>query len=147
MEEINLQPEVDDSHFCRLSTDGRYSAKSAYRSMFEGATLFGPWERIWRTWAPPKCRFFLWLVMHKRCWTADRLARHGLPHHDHCSFCDQEEEQLITCCCPVFSPDNFGLFSFGKLGCKPSRLRAMITPLMLGGKGLMQQQRALSGKG
>ena len=24
--------------------------------------------------------FFLWLVAHDRCWTADRLARRGLPH-------------------------------------------------------------------
>jgi hypothetical protein len=34
-----------------------------------GKILFRPWERIWKTWTPAKCRFFLWLVAHKRCWT------------------------------------------------------------------------------
>jgi hypothetical protein len=69
-----------------------------------GATLFKPCERIWKSWAPPKCRFFLWLAAHKHCWTADRLARRGLPHPDKCPFCDQEDESidhlLISC---VFS--------------------------------------------
>ncbi|KAL5674584.1 hypothetical protein ACJX0J_018890 [Zea mays] len=27
--------------------------------------LFEPFERIWKTWAPPKCRFFLWLWWHQ----------------------------------------------------------------------------------
>lgn len=55
-------------------------------------------------WVPRKCKFFLWLVAHNRCWTADRLARLGLPHPEHCSFCDQEDEtiQYILCTC-VFS--------------------------------------------
>ena len=28
-----------------------------------------------KTWAPGKCKFFMWLVAHNRCWTADCLAR------------------------------------------------------------------------
>ena len=66
-----------------------------------GSTRFGPYERIWRTWAPPKCRFFLWLVAHNRCWTADRLARRWLPHPEQCPLCDQEDETinhlLVSC--------------------------------------------------
>ena len=66
-----------------------------------GSTRFGPYERIWRTWAPPKCRFFLWLVAHNRSWTADRLARRGLPHPEQCPLCDQEDETinhlLVSC--------------------------------------------------
>lgn len=38
--------------------------------------------------------FFLWLVAHNRCWTADRLARRGLDHPPICPLCDQEEETL-----------------------------------------------------
>lgn len=41
-----------------------------------------------------KMLFFLWLVAHKKCWTADRLARHGIDHPDCCPFCDQEEESI-----------------------------------------------------
>ena len=36
----------------------------------------------------------MWLVAHNRCWTADRLARRGLPHPDRCLLCDQEEENI-----------------------------------------------------
>ena len=43
----------------------------------------------------------MWLVAHNRCWTADRLARRGLPHPEKCTLCDQEEEDiqhLLTGC-------------------------------------------------
>jgi hypothetical protein len=79
-------------------------SKIAYGGLFLGATSFSPWERIWKTWAPPKCHFFMWLVAHKRCWTTDRLARRGLPHPECCPLCDQADESidhlLVTC---VFS--------------------------------------------
>lgn len=35
-----------------------YSVKSAYIELFQGAVLFGPGERIWRSWASGKCQFF-----------------------------------------------------------------------------------------
>ena len=83
---------------------GVYPAKSAYEGFFQGAILFSPLDCIWRTWAPNKCRFFMWLVAHNKCWTADRLARRGLQHHQKCLLCDQEEETinhlLVSC---VFS--------------------------------------------
>uniref|UniRef100_A0A0A9HC95 Reverse transcriptase zinc-binding domain-containing protein n=1 Tax=Arundo donax TaxID=35708 RepID=A0A0A9HC95_ARUDO len=98
---FELQLEVEDKHYWWLSASGRYSAKSAYDGFFLGSTSFEPWERIWRTWAPAKCRFFLWLVAHNRCWMADRLARRGLPHPDKCPLCDQEGETinhlLVSC--------------------------------------------------
>ena len=78
--DFQLRPKVEDSHIWRFSSSGQYSAKSAYEGFFIGSTLFGPFERIWKSWAPPKCRFFMWLVTHDRCWMADRLARRGLPH-------------------------------------------------------------------
>ena len=48
----------------------------------------------------------MWLVAHDRCWTADRLARRGLPHPERCPHCDQDEETinhlLLSC---VFAGD------------------------------------------
>jgi hypothetical protein len=83
---------------------GQYSAKSAYEAMFIGAVQFNPWERIWKSWAPGKCKFFLWLTTRNKCWTADRLAKRGLAHPKHCPLCGQEEETidhlLLSC---VFS--------------------------------------------
>ena len=99
--DFQLQPEVEDAHIWRLSSSGQYSAKSAYEGFFIGSTLFGPYERIWKSWAPPKCCFFMWLVTHDRCWMVDRLARRGLPHPAQCPLCDQEEETinhlLVSC--------------------------------------------------
>jgi hypothetical protein len=70
-----LEPDQEDKHSWRLSNSGLYSAKSAYTGFFLGATTFKPWERIWKSWAPSKCKFFMWLVAHDRCWTTDRLAK------------------------------------------------------------------------
>jgi hypothetical protein len=101
LSEIVLQPEVEDKHIFSIAADGKYSAKSAYEGLFAGSTSFGHYHLIWKTWAPPKCRFFLWLVANKRCWTADRLAKRGLDHPARCLFCDQEAETidhiLVSC--------------------------------------------------
>jgi hypothetical protein len=92
---------VEDIHKWRIATSGQYSAKSSYESLFLGATLFEPCERIWKSWVPPKYCMFLWLAAHKWCWTTDRLAKCGLPHPNKCPLCDQEEENidnlLISC--------------------------------------------------
>lgn len=56
---------------------------------------------IWRSRAPLICKIFTWLALKNRVWTSDRLARRGLPHHDACPLCDQEQESidhlLISC--------------------------------------------------
>jgi hypothetical protein len=46
---VQLQPEVDDSHIWKLAATGKYSAKSNYESLFLGATLFKPYERVWKS--------------------------------------------------------------------------------------------------
>ncbi|GJN06072.1 hypothetical protein PR202_ga23758 [Eleusine coracana subsp. coracana] len=91
---VMLQPEVEDVHMWQFSTSGKYMAKSAYDVLFQGAISFEPWERIWKTWTPGKCQFFMWLAAHLRCWTVDRLARKNLPHPESCLMCDQEDETI-----------------------------------------------------
>jgi hypothetical protein len=59
LDEVQLQQEVDDTHKWRFDTSGQYSAKSAYGNLFLGATLFQPYERIWKSWVPPKCKLFM----------------------------------------------------------------------------------------
>jgi hypothetical protein len=81
-------PGVADHHIWTPSSSGTYSAKSAYGHFFVGAVNFEPADRIWRMWAPPKCKFFLWLAALNHCWTADRLARWGLEHPERCPLCD-----------------------------------------------------------
>jgi hypothetical protein len=45
------------------SSNGQYSAKSAYSLQFEGFGLCSTADITWRTKAPPKCRFFVWLLL------------------------------------------------------------------------------------
>jgi hypothetical protein len=58
----------------------------------------------------------MWLVAHDRCWTADRLAKRGMPHPAQCPLCDQEEENinhlLVSC---VFARQ-FWFFLFRRFG-------------------------------
>jgi hypothetical protein len=102
--------------------------------MFQGSILFGPWERIWKSWAPNKCRFFLWLVAHNRCWTADRLARRNLPHLDRCSLCDQEEE-TIHHLSPASFLTNSGVFYCSELALQGCLLNPLKHPLTMVEKG------------
>jgi len=85
------------------TTDGAYTASSCYLATFHGSTSCHSWKLIWKTWAPPRVKFFHWLANQDRCWTAERLARHGLQHHPRCLLCDQEPEtiQHLLLTCPV----------------------------------------------
>ena len=47
-----------------------------------------------KSWALLKCKIFIWLALLDHCWTAERLARHGLPHAQLCLFYDQEPESM-----------------------------------------------------
>jgi hypothetical protein len=95
---------LQDTHFWRFTANKQYSAKAAYEGLFWRSVEFEHYDRVWKTWAPAKCRYFLWLVTQRKCWTADRLARHGLDHPEKCHLCDQEEEtmdHLLSSC--IFS--------------------------------------------
>ena len=51
--------------------------------------------------------FFMWIVVHKCCWTADCLAKWGWPHPVRCPHCDQVEETLDHQLTTVYLLDNF----------------------------------------
>ena len=129
---IHLSQE-EDVHIWKLDGSGNFS-KSAYRAFFNGAIPFEHWRRLWKSWAPSKCKVFLWLAIWNRCWTADRLARRGLPHLPKCPLCDQEEEDiqhLLTTC--VFSRD-FWFRVLAPLGLKIGFQVIMKCLLQIGGE-------------
>ena len=51
-------------------------------------------KTIWKNWGPPKTKFFAWLAIQNRIWTADRLARRGWPNCGLCPFCNQVTESV-----------------------------------------------------
>jgi hypothetical protein len=71
-----------------LAVDGRWqilsgfgiqtTQASAYKQLNFGSVRMHEAARIWKSWAPPKVKFFTWLAIKRLIWTADRLHRHGL---------------------------------------------------------------------
>ena len=51
-------------------------------------------KELWKSSAPPKVKFFFWLALHGRLWTADRRKRHGLQDSDACALCNQSAETI-----------------------------------------------------
>lgn len=83
-----------DIHVWTPSASGQFSTKTAYERYFTGGVKFEPYRRLWKTWAPLKVKLFLWLAIWNRVWTADRLARRGMQHPEHCILCDQESKDI-----------------------------------------------------
>ena len=131
-------PGVMDKHVWRLSSSGQYTAKSAYDALLQGAVSFGPWERIWKSWAPAKCRFLLCLVAHNRCWTADWLAQRGLLHHEACPLATKNKRPSNISWLLVFSPTSFGFYYYRGWALLSVQLRPWRLLLMIRGAGLVQ---------
>ena len=74
----------------------------SYDALVEGSIVLGSWRLNWKTWAPPRVKFFIWLACLDRCWTGERLERRHLPHRSRCSLCDQSTETMshILTGCP-----------------------------------------------
>ncbi|WVZ65092.1 hypothetical protein U9M48_014513 [Paspalum notatum var. saurae] len=83
-----------DSFCWRWSPNSQYTAASAYRSCFMGSTLLLGAKFVWKARVPPRVRFFAWLALQDRCWTAERRRRHGLQETDDCALCDQAAETI-----------------------------------------------------
>jgi hypothetical protein len=91
--DVQLLP-MPDRLLWRWTTDAQYSSKSCYEFLFQGAIISRSWRLNWRSWAPPRVKFHIWLACQDRCWTGERLARRGLPHPPRCPLCDQAEETM-----------------------------------------------------
>lgn len=86
----------------RFETSGEFSTSSAYSLFFAGNIDFACASAIWKAKAPPRLKFFMWLVVHQRCQTADNLERKGWPNQGACVLCSQESEScrhLFLHCC------------------------------------------------
>ncbi|KAK1610430.1 hypothetical protein QYE76_034103 [Lolium multiflorum] len=84
---VQLSPGTEDSIVWTLTPKGCYTASSAYKAQFLPALPCSFGNIVWKPWAPPKCRFFAWLAVQNRLWTADRLAKRGWPHQPSCQLC------------------------------------------------------------
>lgn len=100
--DIELLPSHDDKITWLHTADGQYTAKSAYELQFIGMTVSMTAENTWRMKAPPKCRFFTWLMLQNRIWTAARLQLREWPNDYFCPLCVRNLEtvsHLFQECC------------------------------------------------
>jgi hypothetical protein len=70
-----LQENMKDSICWRWTTDGEYTAKSAYLIQFQGTFSKLKPMPIWKAKAEPKCRFFAWTLLHKKILTPNNLIK------------------------------------------------------------------------
>ena len=92
---ISLDSSEEDSITWNLESSGRYSAKSAYNIQFAGSIPSNFPRLIWRIWAPPKCKSFLWLLLQDRLWTASRLQVRGWENNYFCGLCIRNLETAV----------------------------------------------------
>ena len=57
IEHTILSAEPDHLHW-KWNATGMYSAESAYLATFQGSTSCQAWKLTWRSWAPPRVKFF-----------------------------------------------------------------------------------------
>ncbi|KAF8648720.1 hypothetical protein HU200_064774 [Digitaria exilis] len=93
-ENVNLQAEAEDQIVWTRTTSGTYSAKSAYDLQFEGTSFSACASDTWKPWASSRCKFFLWLLLQNRIWTADRLLQRGWPNEYFCPLCVRNLETI-----------------------------------------------------
>ncbi|KAM0928574.1 hypothetical protein ACQ4PT_002562 [Festuca glaucescens] len=83
-----------DSFRWKWRGDGQFLSHSAYRLLFQGTTGLPGTQLVWNSFAPLKYKMHAWLALRRRCWTADRRLRRGLPSHTICPLCDVASEML-----------------------------------------------------
>jgi len=101
LETFQLSPHTSDRFIWKWTASGTYNASSAYRAFFIGMTSLPGAKFVWRAAVPPKVKFFFWLALHGRLWTADHRKRHGLQPEATCALCDQDGEttdHLLASC-------------------------------------------------
>jgi mannosylglycoprotein endo-beta-mannosidase len=94
LDQVHLQENVEDTISWNLTTSGEYTAKSAYEFQFVGLNPSRVFMKVWRAWAPPKVKFFAWLAIQNRIWTADRLEKRGWQNCGLCPLCNQTTETV-----------------------------------------------------
>jgi mannosylglycoprotein endo-beta-mannosidase len=100
---VHVVPGNCDGFKWKWSSDGAFCSRSAYRTFFAGQVALPGAAQLWHSFAPMKFRFHGWLSLWQRCWTADRLQRHGLPNHAVCPLCNTAAETYdhLALQCPL----------------------------------------------
>ena len=108
LSEASLQSDEEDTHVWQFSASGQYTSKSAYEALFIGATSFGPWERIWKNWAPASASSFCGLLHSIGAGQPIAWLEKAFPTQLLVLFVTRFKKLLITCWSCAFSPGRSG---------------------------------------
>ena len=86
--------QAEDRFIWKWTADHCFTTASAYRAFFVGQHPIPGAKMLRKTRAPGRCKFFVWLALHDRCWTAARRKRHNLQDNDTCGACLQLPETI-----------------------------------------------------
>lgn len=78
-------------------TGTQYTTKAGYQHLCDSAfpqTIWNQWKLVWRAEAPPKVKFFFWLLLKGRILTAENLKKRGIMGPSRCPNCCQAEETI-----------------------------------------------------
>uniref|UniRef100_A0A8R7QGE3 Reverse transcriptase zinc-binding domain-containing protein n=1 Tax=Triticum urartu TaxID=4572 RepID=A0A8R7QGE3_TRIUA len=81
---VSLSVGVPNCVVWKWTEDRKFSVGSPYNMFFAANVHFACHKLIWKSKAPPKCKLFMWLVVHRRCLTADNLETKGWPSNGNC---------------------------------------------------------------
>lgn len=90
--QLDLQDDQEDEIIWILEGSGKYSASSAYNIQFVGQVISNFPKLVWRAWAPPQCKVFLWLLLKDQLWTTARLQVRGLENNYFYALCERNPE-------------------------------------------------------
>lgn len=66
IQQVHLDESATDSITWKWTPNGAYSASSAYRIQFLGSIQDNRANFFWKAKTENKCRFFAWLMVHKK---------------------------------------------------------------------------------
>lgn len=76
----------------RVVTSGRLRARLG------GGDLSKPWSTVWKSYAPKKICFFIWLIWHDSLPTLLTLHKRGIVQSPNCSRCGVGVEETVLHC-------------------------------------------------
>lgn len=95
--DFQLDEHTEDEIVWKHANDGVCTAATPYKAQFLGMVLSLLDRMVWKAWAPPKVKFFAWLALEDRIWTADRLEKRGWDNCGLCPFAKECKKLGHTC--------------------------------------------------
>jgi hypothetical protein len=80
----------------KFNNSEEYTASLAFKAQSEGMVNSFLMEAVWKNWMPPRCKLFVWLILHRRVWKVNRLQKRGWPNCGNCQLCKREPEMATN---------------------------------------------------